>query len=232
MTLLMKKLDHLNDRNQEVQTAESRHSHAAGTDQEQRSAAGALAASRMVSRASQDLHRCPEKAEALPRRRPRPLTRSKPLTRSSLSSPAHLQAQRARVAARMTSGSAEIEAKEACDWLRAAGFPQYAQLYEDSQFPIDISSVKRDHDFLDRDLVEPLCRRLNTLNKCASMKLDVSHPKKKDTSNAALGEEQKKEHCHSLRCWSIRETQKDFLQTQHPSTFQTQQDSQTEAGPP
>ncbi|TDH05108.1 hypothetical protein EPR50_G00138480 [Perca flavescens] len=73
----------------------------------------------------------------------------------------------------------EIEAKEACDWLRAAGFPQYAQLYEDSQFPIDISSVKKDHDFLDRDLVEPLCRRLNTLNKCASMKLDVSHPKKK-----------------------------------------------------
>ncbi|KAM9729439.1 stAR-related lipid transfer protein 13-like isoform 2-T2 [Menidia menidia] len=73
----------------------------------------------------------------------------------------------------------EIEAKEACDWLRAAGFPQYAQLYEDSQFPIDISSVKRDHDFLERDLVEPLCRRLNTLNKCASMKLDVSHPKKK-----------------------------------------------------
>ncbi|XP_061595368.1 stAR-related lipid transfer protein 13-like isoform X2 [Cololabis saira] len=75
--------------------------------------------------------------------------------------------------------ASKIEAKEACDWLRAAGFPQYAQLYEDSQFPIDISSVKRDHDFLDRDLVEPLCRRLNTLNKCASMKLDVSHPKKK-----------------------------------------------------
>ncbi|KAM4620634.1 stAR-related lipid transfer protein 13-like isoform 2-T2 [Polymixia lowei] len=75
--------------------------------------------------------------------------------------------------------TSKIEAKEACDWLRAAGFPQYAQLYEDSQFPIDILSVKRDHDFLDRDLVEPLCRRLNTLNKCASMKLDVNHPKKK-----------------------------------------------------
>ncbi|KAI3373733.1 hypothetical protein L3Q82_022316 [Scortum barcoo] len=69
----------------------------------------------------------------------------------------------------------KIEAKEACDWLRAAGFPHF----HNSQFPIDISSVKRDHDFLDRDLVEPLCRRLNTLNKCASMKLDVSHPKKK-----------------------------------------------------
>lgn len=74
---------------------------------------------------------------------------------------------------------AEIEAKEACDWLRAAGFPQYAQLYEDSQFPIDISAVKRDHDFLDSDLVEPLCRRLNTLNRCASMRLDVSLPKKR-----------------------------------------------------
>ncbi|XP_006007833.1 stAR-related lipid transfer protein 13 [Latimeria chalumnae] len=73
----------------------------------------------------------------------------------------------------------ELEAKEACDWLRAAGFPQYAQLYEDSQFPIDIAAVKKDHDFLEKDLVEPLCRRLNTLNKCASMKLDVNLPRKK-----------------------------------------------------
>ncbi|KAL6083937.1 hypothetical protein STEG23_026598, partial [Scotinomys teguina] len=54
--------------------------------------------------------------------------------------------------------SCKIEAKEACDWLRAAGFPQYAQLYEDSQFPINIVAVKKDHDFLERDLVEPLCR--------------------------------------------------------------------------
>lgn len=28
----------------------------------------------------------------------------------------------------------------------------------DSQFPIDISSVTRDHDFLDRDAIEALCR--------------------------------------------------------------------------
>ncbi|XP_029965196.1 stAR-related lipid transfer protein 13 isoform X1 [Salarias fasciatus] len=79
----------------------------------------------------------------------------------------------------ISTAGAEIEAKEACDWLRAAGFPQYAQLFEDSQFPIDITPVKRDHDFLDKDLVEPLYRRLNTLNKCASMKLDVNLPKKK-----------------------------------------------------
>uniref|UniRef100_H0WUR4 StAR related lipid transfer domain containing 13 n=1 Tax=Otolemur garnettii TaxID=30611 RepID=H0WUR4_OTOGA len=73
----------------------------------------------------------------------------------------------------------EIEAKEACEWLRAAGFPQYAQLYEDSQFPINIVAVKNDHDFLEKDLVEPLYRRLNTLNKCASMKLDVNFQRKK-----------------------------------------------------
>ncbi|XP_021141851.2 stAR-related lipid transfer protein 13 isoform X1 [Columba livia] len=80
---------------------------------------------------------------------------------------------------RLCKEEAEIEAKEACDWLRAAGFPQYAQFYEDSQFPIDIAAVKEDHDFLDKDLVDPLCRRLNTLNKCASMKLDVNFQRKK-----------------------------------------------------
>ncbi|XP_028323512.1 rho GTPase-activating protein 7 isoform X2 [Gouania willdenowi] len=73
----------------------------------------------------------------------------------------------------------EIEAKEACTWLRAAGFPQYAQLYEDSQFPIDISSVTGDHDFLDRDAIEALCRRLNTLNKCALMRLEISPQRKR-----------------------------------------------------
>ncbi|XP_067843135.1 rho GTPase-activating protein 7 isoform X1 [Heptranchias perlo] len=76
-------------------------------------------------------------------------------------------------------GKAEIEAKEACDWLRAAGFPQYAQLYEDLQFPIDISAVKKDHDFLDRDAIESLCRRLNALNKCAVMKLEISPQRKR-----------------------------------------------------
>uniref|UniRef100_A0A8C5M0Q3 Rho GTPase-activating protein 7 n=1 Tax=Leptobrachium leishanense TaxID=445787 RepID=A0A8C5M0Q3_9ANUR len=73
----------------------------------------------------------------------------------------------------------QIEAKEACDWLRAAGFPQYAQLYEDLLFPIDIAAVKTDHDFLDRDAIEALCRRLNTLNKCAVMKLEISPNRKR-----------------------------------------------------
>uniref|UniRef100_A0A8C1E2A7 Rho GTPase-activating protein 7 n=1 Tax=Cyprinus carpio carpio TaxID=630221 RepID=A0A8C1E2A7_CYPCA len=73
----------------------------------------------------------------------------------------------------------KIEAKEACTWLRAAGFPQYAQLYEDSQFPIEISSVTRDHDFLDQDAIEALCRRLNTLNKCALMRLEITPQRKR-----------------------------------------------------
>ncbi|XP_044520393.1 rho GTPase-activating protein 7-like [Gracilinanus agilis] len=68
----------------------------------------------------------------------------------------------------------EIEAKEACEWLRAAGFPQYAQLFDDMQFPIDIQTVRRDHEFLDQDAFESLYRRLNTLNKCAEMKVEFS----------------------------------------------------------
>uniref|UniRef100_A0A673HJ36 Rho GTPase-activating protein 7 n=1 Tax=Sinocyclocheilus rhinocerous TaxID=307959 RepID=A0A673HJ36_9TELE len=73
----------------------------------------------------------------------------------------------------------KIEAKEACTWLRAAGFPQYAQLYEDGQFPTEISSVTRDHDFLDQDAIEALCRRLNTLNKCALMRLEITPQRKR-----------------------------------------------------
>ncbi|KAF2983294.1 hypothetical protein EK904_005949, partial [Melospiza melodia maxima] len=56
-----------------------------------------------------------------------------------------------------TKGQEEAEAKEACDWLRAAGFPQYAQLYEESLFPLDISAVKKDHSFLDQDSLKSLC---------------------------------------------------------------------------
>ncbi|NWT97115.1 RHG07 protein, partial [Urocynchramus pylzowi] len=74
---------------------------------------------------------------------------------------------------------AEIEAREACDWLRAAGFPQYAQLFEDMQFPIDVKTVRRDHEFLDGDEIESLFRRLNTLNKYASMKVEISRDRKR-----------------------------------------------------
>ncbi|XP_054709659.1 rho GTPase-activating protein 7-like [Uloborus diversus] len=72
----------------------------------------------------------------------------------------------------------ELQAIEACSWLRAAGFPQYAQMYEDNQFPIDISIVQNDHAFLPPDSIQSLFRRLNTLNRCAKMKfMDHSHRK-------------------------------------------------------
>ncbi|GAB6028696.1 hypothetical protein CHUAL_004520 [Chamberlinius hualienensis] len=71
-----------------------------------------------------------------------------------------------------TKESKELEAVEACKWLRAAGFPQYAQMFEDMQFPIDISAVQKDHYFLDHDSLQSLFRRLNALNRCARMRLD------------------------------------------------------------
>ncbi|XP_061472780.1 rho GTPase-activating protein 7-like isoform X2 [Rhineura floridana] len=73
----------------------------------------------------------------------------------------------------------QIEAKEVCDWLKAAGFPQYAQMFEDMQFPIDIKTVRKDHELLDQDAIESLYRRLNTLNKCAAMKVEISRQRKR-----------------------------------------------------
>ncbi|XP_063784305.1 rho GTPase-activating protein 7-like isoform X2 [Pseudophryne corroboree] len=92
----------------------------------------------------------------------------------------------------------QIEAKEACDWLRAAGFPQYAQLYEDLQFPIDIEIVKNDHEFLDRDAMESLFRRLNTLNKCATMKVEISRQRKRSD------ESEEDEPCAISNKWSYQ----------------------------
>ncbi|XP_015119035.1 uncharacterized protein LOC107042491 [Diachasma alloeum] len=69
----------------------------------------------------------------------------------------------------------EIEAQEACKWLRAAGFPQYAQMYEDCQFPLEVSGVAKDHPFLEADSLQSLYRRLHALNRCANMKLDTHH---------------------------------------------------------
>ncbi|XP_071614196.1 stAR-related lipid transfer protein 8 isoform X2 [Heliangelus exortis] len=86
------------------------------------------------------------------------------------------------------SAARETEARKACEWLRAAGFPQYAQLYEDSLFPLDIGAVKKDHSFLDQDSLKSLCRRLMTLNTCASMKLEVhfQHKQNEDSEEEDL----------------------------------------------
>ncbi|KAL4660033.1 rho GTPase-activating protein 7-like isoform X1 [Arapaima gigas] len=91
----------------------------------------------------------------------------------------------------------EIEAKEACDWLRAAGFPQYAQLFKDCQFPIDIDWVKSDHEFLDKDAIDSLCRRLNTLNKCVDMKLELRRPRRRSEDS------EEEEPCAISTKWSF-----------------------------
>nr|KAF6368181.1 DLC1 Rho GTPase activating protein [Myotis myotis] len=114
---------------------------------------------------------------------------------------------------------AEIEAKEACDWLRATGFPQYAQLYEDLLFPIDISLVKREHDFLDRDAIEALCRRLNTLNKCAVMKLEISpHRKRSEDSD-------EDEPCAISGKWTFQRDSKRWSRLEEFDVFSPKQDT-------
>ncbi|KAF5300209.1 hypothetical protein FQA39_LY11243 [Lamprigera yunnana] len=62
---------------------------------------------------------------------------------------------------------AEIEATEACKWLRAAGFPQYAQMYEEMQFPVDVGAAQQDHPLLEPAVLQSLFRRLHALNRCA-----------------------------------------------------------------
>ncbi|XP_043526536.1 uncharacterized protein LOC122537444 isoform X2 [Frieseomelitta varia] len=83
----------------------------------------------------------------------------------------------------------EIEAQEACKWLRAAGFPQYAQMYEDYQFPIDVSGVAKDHPFLEADSLQSLFRRLHALNRCANMKIDTHHTHSTSHSKSGGGDD-------------------------------------------
>ncbi|XP_064607724.1 rho GTPase-activating protein 7-like isoform X2 [Liolophura sinensis] len=101
----------------------------------------------------------------------------------------------------------ELEASEACTWLRAAGFPQYAQLYEDGLFPIELTSVEVDHDFLDSDSIQPLYRRLNTLNKCALLKVEAPSRKVTDDSDeedqCALSDKWK--YLRTSRRWSRKD---------------------------
>ncbi|XP_053666877.1 uncharacterized protein LOC128715981 [Anopheles marshallii] len=102
---------------------------------------------------------------------------------------------------------AEIEAIEACRWLRAAGFPQYAQMYEDHQFPIIVEDVAKDHPFLEPDPLQSLFRRLHTLNRCANMHIDAhqhtpkpSHRDDSDDDSCALSEAWTFQH--NSRRWS------------------------------
>ncbi|XP_038173099.1 stAR-related lipid transfer protein 8 isoform X1 [Arvicola amphibius] len=96
----------------------------------------------------------------------------------------------------------EVEAKKACEWLRATGFPQYAQLFEEGVFPLDIGSVKKDYSFLDQDSLGALCRRLMTLNNCASMKLEVHFQCKQDEDS------EEEEQCTISSHWAFEQESK------------------------
>ncbi|XP_048852222.1 rho GTPase-activating protein 7-like isoform X2 [Brienomyrus brachyistius] len=111
-------------------------------------------------------------------------------------------------------GRAEAEAKEACAWLRAAGFPQYAQLYEDGQFPINTTSVTCDHDFLDRDAIEALCRRLNTLNKCTVLRLGIP-PQRKQSEDS-----DDDEPCAISGRWTFQRASKRWSRLEEPDVFE------------
>ncbi|XP_065058049.1 stAR-related lipid transfer protein 13-like isoform X1 [Rhopilema esculentum] len=63
----------------------------------------------------------------------------------------------------------ELEALEACYWLKATGFQEYVHLYDDQQFPVDISLIQKDHVSMDEDSRHSLIRRLETLNRCAKL---------------------------------------------------------------
>ncbi|XP_038056536.1 rho GTPase-activating protein 7-like isoform X2 [Patiria miniata] len=106
----------------------------------------------------------------------------------------------------------KIEAAETCQWLRAAGFPQYAQMFEECMFPIDISSVERDHDFLDQDLLDAVTRRLHILNKCSSMKIEAPLHRSGDDSDeedqCAISNKWK--YTRSSRRWSRRMTDDEY----------------------
>ncbi|XP_051869965.1 rho GTPase-activating protein 7 isoform X2 [Pristis pectinata] len=110
----------------------------------------------------------------------------------------------------------EIEAKDACDWLRAAGFPQYSQLFEASQFPVDIEVVKNDHEFLDRDATESLCRRLKTLNKCAMMKLEIGKERRKSD------ESEDDEPCAISNKWTFQRDNKRWSRVEALEPFHSE----------
>ncbi|NWV38482.1 RHG07 protein, partial [Grantiella picta] len=114
---------------------------------------------------------------------------------------------------------AEIEAREACDWLRAAGFPQYAQLFEDMQFPIDVKTVRRDHEFLDGDAIESLFRRLNTLNKYASMKVEISRDRKRSDDS------EDDEPCAISSRWAYERCSQRWSRIESLAAFPAQQGS-------
>nr|XP_023011891.1 rho GTPase-activating protein 7-like [Leptinotarsa decemlineata]XP_023011892.1 rho GTPase-activating protein 7-like [Leptinotarsa decemlineata] len=98
---------------------------------------------------------------------------------------------------------AEIEAAEACKWLRATGFPQYAQLYEDNQFPIDVTTAAQDHPLLEPDVLHSLFRRLQILNSCAHLHQQrVAHAQTDESEDECCALSDNWTYQSDIRRWS------------------------------
>jgi len=63
----------------------------------------------------------------------------------------------------------ELEALEACYWLKATGFAHYVKSYEDKKFPIALDMARKANSMLDEDSLVSLIKRLETLNECAQL---------------------------------------------------------------
>ncbi|GLD74233.1 rho GTPase-activating protein 7 isoform X2 [Lates japonicus] len=73
----------------------------------------------------------------------------------------------------------------------------------------------RDHDFLDRDAIEALCRRLNTLNKCALMRLEISPQRKRSEDS------DEDEPCAISGRWTFQRDSKRWSRMEELEVFST-----------
>lgn len=64
----------------------------------------------------------------------------------------------------------EQDIKNACIWLKEAGFPQYVQMFKDNEFPISLKLVQEDHVEFDGGSLMALFRRIEILNKATEVK--------------------------------------------------------------
>uniref|UniRef100_A0A673KEW5 Si:dkeyp-23e4.3 n=1 Tax=Sinocyclocheilus rhinocerous TaxID=307959 RepID=A0A673KEW5_9TELE len=96
---------------------------------------------------------------------------------------------------------AELEAKEACDWLHAAGFPQYAQLFTGKYLFLTFLIAYFNH----VSMFYFAFRRLSTLNKCVEIKLELSRSKRR-------GDEEEDEDLYAISPkWSFDRKSKRWI---------------------
>jgi len=103
----------------------------------------------------------------------------------------------------------EMKVVDGCRWLIAAGFPQYVQMFKDDRFPISMENVKADHQFLDKESLHALMRRLNSLNKLADTNTRVQ---KNKSSLCFTADDCSTTEVYALsQCWRFDELSQQWL---------------------